>query len=568
MRKDPNTEIDDVDELTDEERRRRENLNSPTPEVTGLRSIAPAGSLADTQSRLERLKWEDTHPWGSPENHPGTLGKIAHGLAKVGNIAGDIVAPATMSLIPGTELHRQAEEGTLTRRLGEQQKEASEEGLRKIQGENLQSEIEARKNPKPKLLSGEENVATDPSGNRFRAYEMPDNSIAWGAEGGAPPSLRPIAPATQPTGGIAPIAGAGGLPTGATVGKPKTETAEQVRENFLKISAKPEAERTDQEKTFYQTHEAEFAGITPIGADRAKQYTAQINTTLKGSGVDPGAYAVTEKSTLADAKEALAAAQREASQSRSLHAPDEAQARKDARLMGYAMDENGQLKYMSKADADKIHSTFEEMKTGDVNKDRQALRQLNDVQMNTSRYRKAINSFTGPIPADQVDAMQRVLAGVNQSDVEKMGYLTLGALMNMMEQGEVGKSWNNLSKPGRDAVIGYLRAKGSVIAYQKALSGIGRTNKEQMDIEMANLPEPYIGATVGNPRLDSWQENIDRAADGFPENLPGVKHPKAIRESVEGGPAGGHSFTFNGTKYENVPDALYQKYKGKPGFSE
>jgi hypothetical protein len=35
-----------------------------------------------------------------------------------------------------------------------------------------------------------------------------------------------------------------------------------------------------------------------------------------------------------------------------------------------------------------------------------------------------------------------------------------------------------------------------------------------------------------------------------------------------GGGGTGHSFTFNGKPYENVPDALYQKYKGKSGFKE
>ena len=35
-----------------------------------------------------------------------------------------------------------------------------------------------------------------------------------------------------------------------------------------------------------------------------------------------------------------------------------------------------------------------------------------------------------------------------------------------------------------------------------------------------------------------------------------------------GGAGGGHNFTYNGNRYENVPDELYKKYKGKPGFQE
>jgi len=78
-----------------------------------------AGSAADYQNRLQKIEDEKAHPWGSEENHPGFGGKLAHIAAKVGNIAGDIVAPATMALIPGTDLNRQREEGRVTRRLGE-----------------------------------------------------------------------------------------------------------------------------------------------------------------------------------------------------------------------------------------------------------------------------------------------------------------------------------------------------------------------------------------------------------------------------------------------------------------
>ena len=58
-------------------------------------------------------------PWGSESNHPGILGKIGHDLAKVGNIAGDIVAPKTMMLIPGTQLNTEMKTSGLTKMLNE-----------------------------------------------------------------------------------------------------------------------------------------------------------------------------------------------------------------------------------------------------------------------------------------------------------------------------------------------------------------------------------------------------------------------------------------------------------------
>lgn len=37
--------------------------------------------------------------------HEGVLSKIGHGLEKAGNVAGDVLAPSTMALIPGTQLY-------------------------------------------------------------------------------------------------------------------------------------------------------------------------------------------------------------------------------------------------------------------------------------------------------------------------------------------------------------------------------------------------------------------------------------------------------------------------------
>src|ERR1700689_77292 len=63
------------------------------------------GSSEDYGNQIQAMRDKQNDPWGSPDNHPGVLGKIGHVLGRVGNIAGDIVAPATMSLIPGTDLN-------------------------------------------------------------------------------------------------------------------------------------------------------------------------------------------------------------------------------------------------------------------------------------------------------------------------------------------------------------------------------------------------------------------------------------------------------------------------------
>ena len=111
----------------------------------GIPPINAAPGTADYGAqRQERLDYEKLHPWGSEvSEHPGTWGKIAHVASRVGNIAGDVFAPATMANIPGTDLNKQRQEAQNERWInlgGENQlREAEEQGIRQ------RPEIEAQK---------------------------------------------------------------------------------------------------------------------------------------------------------------------------------------------------------------------------------------------------------------------------------------------------------------------------------------------------------------------------------------------------------------------------------------
>lgn len=97
----------------------------------GSPAITEPGSAAELRGRLGALQDKDKNPWGSPNNHPGFLGKLAHIAAKIGNVAGDIVDPGAMALIPGTELNRKVTEGNLRRGIGEAQtRETAEEAVK------------------------------------------------------------------------------------------------------------------------------------------------------------------------------------------------------------------------------------------------------------------------------------------------------------------------------------------------------------------------------------------------------------------------------------------------------
>lgn len=59
-------------------------------------------SAQEHDIKAQRASFKQEHPWGTLENHPGFFGKLAHGLARAGEVAADIVAPGVTSVIPGT----------------------------------------------------------------------------------------------------------------------------------------------------------------------------------------------------------------------------------------------------------------------------------------------------------------------------------------------------------------------------------------------------------------------------------------------------------------------------------
>ena len=90
-------------------------------------------------------------PEGLAPNHPGKLGHVLHALSVAGNIAGNIVAPNAMALIPQTQLGMKAEEAGLTNRIGKEAKEESQNQERGAKTAEAQEETKEA----PKKLAGE-----------------------------------------------------------------------------------------------------------------------------------------------------------------------------------------------------------------------------------------------------------------------------------------------------------------------------------------------------------------------------------------------------------------------------
>ena len=516
--------------LQDYDQRIQQALDKGTPE---------AQEEADRLS-LAKMNYQSNNPWGSAGNHPGVLGKVAHVAAKIGNIAGDIVAPSTLALIPGTELNRQARRGAL----GSAISADTENELRMAQADAANTKATG-----PKLLTGEGNVRTDGQGNRERAWEMADGTVRWVPEGQSPSAAEANQPTSSPLGRIS-------TPE-FTYGQEKPNTAEQDKNRYAELRSKQSTGQglNAQEQKEFNTLSSEYS----VGQQAAEASNRRIDAALKEGNVPKSEWAdyhVSPTSTDAEVKEMEASAKNHAaelfqqgSENRQMDKEDRAQDRKDKSTRVYAEDENGQVRYMTKYEAEhyqvngKSHPlSYEEMKPGDVSKDRQALRQLNDVQLNTSRYTKAAeDAIKTPLSNTDYVNIHSILNKAGALDLNiaigEGGSIKIPVLSSMIEglNREINsEAYAALSPQAKALVDGYIRTMAAIPSYQKALTGIGRSNKEMLDLELNNIANPSMKPQDILRKQEQFQENINRAAEGFPNNLPGLKTPDRVLQETEG----------------------------------
>jgi hypothetical protein len=244
---------------------------------------------------------------------------------------------------------------------------------------------------------------------------------------------------------------------------------------------------------------------------------------------------------------------------------------------GYLERPDGTVWIGNEAVAKENNLPFEAMKPGDINKDKQAMRQLNDVQLNTSRYTHAAAIYANPNtvltyrgkPVSSSNPVQTQglgsiigLTGTvsTPEDLRARDNTNLNTLMNNAGWADMSaaishgghielpiisafsqslsrqinsRAYAELSDQGKELYDGYVRTMSAIPAYQKALTQIGRSNKEMLDLELANIAHPGMAPSDIVRKQGQFQENIDRAADGFPRNMVGIKHPAQTRREVE-----------------------------------
>jgi len=167
------------------------------------------------------------------------------------------------------------------------------------------------------------------------------------------------------------------------------------------------------------------------------------------------------------------------------------------------------------------------VKESDLNRDASLSRQLGDAQMNLSRYKVALGKM------DTLGVSEkRAVAALIGEDKFKAEFMGAQIPTDWLNKLLTSENWSQLDPKAQDAVAAYIGTRGAVIAYQKAVSGSGRSNKEQLEIELQNIPNPLLPVNVRNMQLGRFQENIDQAGTGLPK-LVGVPSPQDIRNRIE-----------------------------------
>jgi hypothetical protein len=150
---------------------------------------ADPGSAEYSRQKLAQMEFDKAHPWGGDISaHPGLLGKIGHIAAKVGNIAGDVLAPGVMANIPGTDINKQIQEGDVKRELT-QRTAAEQEGETKgLQQEEAKTRLAKEQNEQSLEKDSQGNVTgwTDAQGKKHSLEEE-----------GTPQAIKDIAEASK-----------------------------------------------------------------------------------------------------------------------------------------------------------------------------------------------------------------------------------------------------------------------------------------------------------------------------------------------------------------------------------
>lgn len=165
-----------------------------------------------------------------------------------------------------------------------------------------------------------------------------------------------------------------------------------------------------------------------------------------------------------------------------------------------------------------------------------AQNQFANVQLAVSRYDQAARNFAQSGKPEDIVGINSALnqSGLGDIKIGEWGVKVPGFSSFAEATSRVANStaFKNLSPAGQDLVDKYFRMMSSIPEYQKAATGIGRTNKEMLDLELKNIPDPTMPPGIISNRLGSFQEALSSNASRVPR-IQGVPHYQDVQQHYQ-----------------------------------
>jgi hypothetical protein len=155
-----------------------------------------------------------------------------------------------------------------------------------------------------------------------------------------------------------------------------------------------------------------------------------------------------------------------------------------------------------------------------IENDRQLNNRLYDVATKIQRYDDAINT---PI----TDAERGNIAGLLSSDKLKVGAFGAELPVDRLNQLVDSENMQGLSQAARNRLIAYYNARESMMGYTRVLTGSGRSNESNLNLNLQALPSPVMPEGAVKQGIQQFHENIGIAGQGLPRQ-PGIKRAQDV----------------------------------------
>jgi len=487
--------------------------------------LESADKLQVAAAQLSRTPWGD-RSFGSK------LGKIA---STFGNIAGDVVAPNVMALIPGTDANRAMRtQGAYNRIAPESEVNARD------------AQTNAKEAPtKPKLLSGAENTRTNTAtGERQHLYENPDSSTQWVSEGQAPTAAQGSGAQPKTTASAQPQDTVGAQPQ-YTYGKEKADTAEDNKQRLAQNEAnfrENPASVTGNDLKLLAQHQREVASAKIPEEIRAKISDAPVPAEYAGGYHDPqyvkdlSAWTKKYDAAIDATPQAInAAAQKRIANNQRDESIRLANEKRNEETVQVFNPTTGGYDLMARAEAPQGAKVFKD--SPQFEKSVGKSQRLEDVTNKMLDYQ---NSFTTNLPEEDRDNINKFIDSEYKSgNLPKIGSseISLTAQVAGMEQMAKDNWQSKLSPEAKERLNAYIVARTTALEMQRIETDSGRMSQGGMELDLGAIPRPTDTLAAANPKFKAFNRSVDTFAKAGV--APNMKTPAQIRTERSGTSTGG-----------------------------